>query len=71
MANRYKRIDYGAFRAVRSYLEQLANIFRSDKRFLESKGADHSTSEEQDRYIFDCHQIRDIDELIEYLDGNK
>ena len=69
--NRYKRIDYGAFKAVRTYLEQLANIYRSDKRALESKGADHCTQEEQDRYIFDCHQIRDIDELIEYIDGNK
>ena len=38
---------------------------------LEAKGADSSTPEEQDRYIFDCHQIRDIDELIEYIDGNK
>lgn len=69
--NRYKRIDYGAFKAVRAYLEQLSNVYRSDKRFLESKGADSSTQEEQDRYIFDCHQIRDIDKLIEYLDGNK
>lgn len=69
--NRYKRIDYGAFRAIRGYLEQLSNIYRSDKSFLLSKGTDNSTPEEQDRYIFDCHQIRDIDELIEYLDGNK
>ena len=69
--NRYKKIEVGAFKAVRAYLEQLSNIYRSDKMALEAKGADSSTPEEQDRYIFDCHQIRDIDELIEYIDGNK
>ena len=71
MTNHYKRIDYDAFRAVRAYLEQLSNIYRSDKRVLESKGADNCTQSEQDRYIFDCHQIRDIDEFIEHLDGSK
>lgn len=71
MTNHYKRIDHGTFRVVRAYLEQLSNIYRSDKRILEAKGADDSTPEEQDRYIFDCHQIRDIDELIEYLDGSR